>query len=225
MSMTDTDLELLETWLDGELPDEQVEALRRRVSAEPELSQALDRLRADRALRTRMWQELEPSNQEMDALVSSVRRSVRREDLIVSRFRVLRNVSAIAASIAMVFMAGWFSRNRLHIGPLELNGGGIATISPAGTGPDLTNIGSIILGRTPSSSRVPVGPDGFSLVRSPAEQQFRVVVYDARNNVRLTRDLDRIEDAARFVDELARLQNPKESAKNEPVFVDHLRIP
>ena len=104
--MSDNDLETLEVWLDGELSEEQVESLRRRLSVEPELSQTLDRLRSDRQIRAGIFQAMEPSAAEIETLVANARRGVRKEDLINSRLRALRNVASIAACMAVVFMAG-----------------------------------------------------------------------------------------------------------------------
>src|SRR4051794_12854491 len=89
MSVSDNDLESLEELLDGELPVEQAELLRRRMSVEPEMAQAMDRLRTDRQMRARVFAALEPSDSQVESLVANVRRDVRRDELRSLRFRTL----------------------------------------------------------------------------------------------------------------------------------------
>lgn len=119
MPISDSDLQVLEEWLDGELPEAQTESLRRRLSMEPELALAADRLRGDRQLRSRLFTLLEPTERDMDPLVADLRREVRREELWASRVRGLKKITALAASIVLVFMAGWVSRERLQVGPAD----------------------------------------------------------------------------------------------------------
>lgn len=130
MAVTEQDLETLEVWLDGELPELQADALRQRLSAEPELAQTLDRLRGERKIRAAAWITLEPADAEVEALVSNVRRGMRKEDLVSSRLRVVRNFSSVAAGVAVVFMAGWLSHGRLQVGTTNPNDS-VVTNQPA----------------------------------------------------------------------------------------------
>src|SRR5262245_10159106 len=98
-SISEQDLELLETLLDGELPEEQATALRQRVASDPQLSQALDRIRAERAMRQEIWRELQPQETQVAALISGVRSAIRREEVWAKRHRALRYVSGLAACI------------------------------------------------------------------------------------------------------------------------------
>jgi hypothetical protein len=127
MAVTEHDLETLEVWLDGELSEMQAESLRQRLSNEPELAQTLDRLRGERTIRAAIWNSMESSDGEAERLVASVRRGMRKEDLINSRLRAVRNFSAVAAGVAIVFMAGWLSHGRLQVVPP------IQTVSPVAT--------------------------------------------------------------------------------------------
>jgi len=61
MPVNDNDIELLDTYLDGELPVDQCEALWRRFSDEPELALELERCRADRTIRQTVFASMEPS--------------------------------------------------------------------------------------------------------------------------------------------------------------------
>lgn len=115
MPISDNDLQVLEEWLDGELPEGQTESLRRRLSLEPELSQAMNRLRDERQLRSRLFTLLEPGENEIEVQIGHLRREVRREELWASRVRGLKKLTSLAAAIVLVFMAGWISRERLSI--------------------------------------------------------------------------------------------------------------
>jgi len=174
MAVSENDLEILEVWLDGELSEEQVEALRRRVSVEPELSETLDRLRSDRQMRAGIFQALEPQGAEVETLVANVRRGVRKEELINGRLRTLRNVGAIAASIAVVFMAGWLSRTRLDIG--APNSGPIANANPSIVIPSAASMGTVAL---PSMS--PIRPDAGTVLVSAGDSRPPGVLTLSRN--------------------------------------------
>src|SRR3954447_20497797 len=133
MSVTENDLETLEELLDGELPVELADQLRRRLSDEPELAQAMDRLRGDRQMRAAMWVSLEPSDKQVESVISSVRREVRKHELWSQRLRMFRSVSGIAAAIVMVFTAGWISSRRLQFGTTPQPGEGVAMIDQRAT--------------------------------------------------------------------------------------------
>jgi hypothetical protein len=215
-------VELLELWLDGELPEDQSEALRQRLSAEPALAQALDALRGERQIRARVWQALEPGDTDVESLVSSVRRSVMKEEVWASRLRTLRNVSGIAASIAIVFLAGWISRGRLSVGgeaPDNLTG--ILQASNATSagraalfGPPIDN--SVGLVSTPSVMPVWVPP-----VR--ATGRFQVQVLDPAGNTIFVQQLDQLNDPTQFTEELGRRQGVQpQNLRNptEPIFIN-----
>lgn len=113
MSVSEHDLEIIESWLDGEISQDQVEALRARISSDPHLSQTVDRLRSERALRASIWQTMEPSEKQAELLVGNIRRAVRKEDLIDGRLRALRKFASMAAMVALVFGAGWITHSRV----------------------------------------------------------------------------------------------------------------
>lgn len=113
MPITDNDLQVLEEWLDGELTEEQGALLRQRMAMEPALSGALERLRDERNLRSRLFTVLEPGERETEVFCADLRRELRREDVWGSRMRGMRKIASLAAMITIVFMAGWISRERL----------------------------------------------------------------------------------------------------------------
>src|SRR5438105_14557827 len=99
MALSDSDLELLECYLDEELPWQQAESLRRRLSAEPELADAMEQIRFEREARKQFFAALDPDEASAARLMSSVQRSVNRELLWGKRARALRAVSGLAACL------------------------------------------------------------------------------------------------------------------------------
>src|SRR5271154_7087825 len=99
--MTDTDLELLETYLDGELPMSQAEGLWRRLAVETDLSSELDKLRGSRPSRPQIWESGEPTDLETAVFVNKVKSSVRSRRGLETVRRVLIYATAAAACIAV----------------------------------------------------------------------------------------------------------------------------
>jgi hypothetical protein len=209
------DLETLETWLDGELTDEQAEALRRRLSGEPQLAQALDRLRGDRQTRSRVWQAMEPADGEVEALVANVRRAVRKEELVTSRLRVMSRFAAVAASIAIVFMIGWVSRDRIRVND--------PTAAPTQVARgDQPNPRIAILTPTPGNPSNPSNPGGGGMRSVGAGGQplnppvsgatFKVAILDPFNNVIGLKELEGVKDAQELAKQFAEFQ----AAQPEP---------
>src|SRR5215207_3961398 len=99
MQLTENDLELLETYLDGELSTDEAAALRERVGASEELSGALEMLRAERATRGVVWRSFEPSALEVDRLADRLERSIGQpvHPLLDRVIRIGRVVTAAAA--------------------------------------------------------------------------------------------------------------------------------
>ncbi|HTW95485.1 MAG TPA: hypothetical protein VMD30_11855 [Tepidisphaeraceae bacterium] len=106
MLISESDLDILETYLDGELPIADAEGLWRRLSNEPALTAALDDLRAQRANRLVVWQEMEPVDAEELHLRRRVASSLRRHNHLESVWRVSKVSSAAAAMILVGFAVG-----------------------------------------------------------------------------------------------------------------------
>jgi hypothetical protein len=106
MSMNDSDLELLETYLDGQMPLADAEGLWRRLSVEKELAAALVDLRAQRELRLAVWQGMEPSESEAAALTRRVSRAMRGRTTWEYARRGLSYAVAAAACIIVGFQVG-----------------------------------------------------------------------------------------------------------------------
>jgi hypothetical protein len=145
MNVSDDDLDLLETYLDGELPVADAEDLWRRLAAEPALASALDELRAERSDRLSVWESLEPSDAKITTISKRLKSATRRQDIIDWSLRGLQYTAAIAACL-MFAVAGWSMRGNLvspapatavRTGQLETAGGPLTMVShPEGSRPD-----------------------------------------------------------------------------------------
>lgn len=186
MPISDNDLQVMEEWLDGELPEGQVEALRRRLSSEPDLAQAMQRIRDERQARSRLFTLLEPGDAEAETQIGQLRRAVRREDVWALRVRGLQKVASLAAAIVVVFMAGWISRERLQVGPTQRPTTVVRDTAPIR--PNSNN--STVLAGLPRPQQndsghlqfvdAPMGiqPNGMTMTGFQEDKRFRVLRHD-----------------------------------------------
>src|SRR5438552_9595491 len=110
MALTESDLQLLDSYLDDELGAEESDTLRRRLSSEPELAEAMDQVRFERDARQEFFHTIEPDEAQVARLISSVHRSVGREMIWMKRARALRMVSGLAACLLVGFFGGYVFR-------------------------------------------------------------------------------------------------------------------
>ena len=109
MSLPDSDLELLESHLDGELTLAEDEALRERMNVEPELATVLETLRAERDARRGAFVAMEPDDAAVERFNRYAAREIQRVDRetfwknTASRLRV---VGAAAACLVIGFSVG-----------------------------------------------------------------------------------------------------------------------
>src|SRR6266849_6510226 len=68
MHVSDDDLELLETYLDGAIDPAESTSLQIRLTVEPTLNTALEELRAERSMRQAVWRAMEPDQLSADRL-------------------------------------------------------------------------------------------------------------------------------------------------------------
>lgn len=113
MEMSDQDFELLGTYLDGELPVVQCEALWQRLAGEPALAAALEAQRRERVVRKQVWTALEPSDAHLLNLQKRLTRDARRHDAFTQAGRMARLVTTAAACIVFGFTIGWLGRDRI----------------------------------------------------------------------------------------------------------------
>jgi hypothetical protein len=219
--MTENDLEILEGWLDGELPDEQSDQLRRRIAEEPQLAQAVDRLRSERQMRSQCWQVLEPSDAEVETLIANVRRDVQQDEIWNLRLGALRKVSGVAASIAVVFMAGWLTHSRLRVGGVDT----FATptspqIAPQPVASNFPN----------NNNRMQLQPGNLDFVSAPIASNpsgiqpanYQLQIRDNQGHV-WVQPLDRLDDPNKFMANMGRFQSQEQQQRqpSDPILVDH----
>lgn len=106
--LSDQDIELLETYLDGALTDSEAATLKSRITSEVELQKSLTEMRKARELRLGLWQSFEAQANPACAdriLVAVEQREARRAWV----YRILdyrQQIATVAACIA-VFLMGW----------------------------------------------------------------------------------------------------------------------
>jgi anti-sigma factor RsiW len=112
MAVNDNDMELLHEYVDGELPVADCEGLWRRLAVERDLMGELEHLRADHAVRTMVWNSLEPEESTVARLEAKIMRATRREDFMSWGGNILRIAASAAALILFGFSVGWMGRDR-----------------------------------------------------------------------------------------------------------------
>lgn len=132
--MIEQNLELLETYLDGELPAGERDALARRLEADAALSASLEALRAERFIRGQAFESLEPDERKAQQFAWQLTQSLklgRVPSSAVARSglrwqSMLRTASTVAAAIIVGFGVGWATR-----GPWGGSGIGPSSAFPA----------------------------------------------------------------------------------------------
>jgi anti-sigma factor RsiW len=185
MLISDNDLELLETYLDGALDATETESVRRRLRDEPQLVTALEELRGQRATRQAVWQAMEPDQATADRLTWRIRGGIAKErsaPAVASprrrwdSWQIARVGSAAAACVVLGFFIGWVGR--AHHSNVSLQ--------PAGEEPIAAN--------KTESTAVPTGP-----ISVPVSDEYgRVVAFQKFDNAA---------DARAFTEGLNRSRN------------------
>jgi anti-sigma factor RsiW len=104
MSVNETDLEQLETYLDDELSSEEALELDRRLATDSALADQLNQLRAQRGLRVAMFHAMEPSDGEVESLLKRVDGVLHRQVDWSKRLSRLRYIGSAAACLFIGFM-------------------------------------------------------------------------------------------------------------------------
>lgn len=104
MPVNETDIEMLEAYLDDALPEGEVEQVRQRLQGNSELVGVLEQLRSERTMRKALYASFEPDVAAVDHLVRQVRHAVNRERRRSGILRSLRYVAAAAACVTIGFV-------------------------------------------------------------------------------------------------------------------------
>lgn len=115
-SVSEHDLELLETYLDNELAPGDMDSIRARLKREPALAAALDQLTRDRQLRHRVFFMMDrevaaTARESTDAIARSLKQAAVREVAWSNRRNIFRQVAAAAACIVVGVLVGWVGRD------------------------------------------------------------------------------------------------------------------
>ena len=93
MALNDSDIQLLESYLDDDLAGEPLDQLRRRLASEPALAGMIDELRGQRQMRQQFFASCEPDEISVERVVQSARRDINRDLLWAhAEARTLRGV-------------------------------------------------------------------------------------------------------------------------------------
>jgi hypothetical protein len=127
---TDTDLELLEAYLDDGLSDQDLARVALRLSKEPALATELDELRGQRDARKQFFASLEPKDGEVERLLGRIDESIRRRAWWHRQTAWGKWATAAAACLIFGFATGWLGRGPTA-NPVS-NPGGTSIAGPMG---------------------------------------------------------------------------------------------
>ena len=198
MPVSDDQLELLECYIDGELPAGEEDALRRRLESEPTLASALDALRQDRDVRSVVWKSFEPDVATVQRLVSRVEQAVDRHNAWAYRIARYRIPFAAAACILIGFLVGWVGRG----GPTPVPGGGetIAVVPPPAHAPPFATPGT-----------------GVTTVSNPLAGPFELPIVDEYGRVVAVQRFKSADDLNKFIEDLNTWQRKQEQIKSQNI--------
>ncbi|MGD0464258.1 MAG: hypothetical protein ABSB74_17380 [Tepidisphaeraceae bacterium] len=146
MAVNENDFELINAYLDGELPVAECEGLWRRLAIERELMSELDSLRANHAVRGMVWSSLDPGDHAVARVEARVMRAARREDFLDRFHYISRIVTTVAALVLFGFTVGWLGRERYIVSP---NTASVSSNPPirvaSSTGPQMPTGGKVLV--------------------------------------------------------------------------------
>jgi anti-sigma factor RsiW len=104
MSVSEADLDLLDSYLDDELTFADADELRERLASEAELGEALEQLRRQRELRATLWRSMEPDQKTAQQFSWRVRGLMRRD----ARWGRWMHSTRVAGATAACLLIGIF---------------------------------------------------------------------------------------------------------------------
>ncbi len=191
--MLEQDLEQLEQYLDGMLEPVAVSLLENRLNSDTELASALTELKAQRAVRSAVWQSIEPDPASADRLVWRIKGAMLNQDRAAAvkakstwnSWRIASVSSAAAACVILGFMFGRVGRNS-PVTPIQ------GVVASGGTnGPTIAQYNS------------PVQSAGSAqLVSNTPKAKISVPITDEYGRVVAWQTFDNPEDAKNFTEDL-----------------------
>jgi hypothetical protein len=239
--LAETDLELLESYLDDELSSLEHDALEQRLSREPALAAALDDLRAQGELRRNVIASFEPNEAMVQRVLAGVDQKVENHMVWTERARSMRWLSGVAATLLIGFLGGYIFRGgpagtapgggggSNTAGLVATNGGTLVSAaapvtniaSPGGTFLAAANGGS---NAAASGPRELIFPPGMRVPSLPAIGDrlrannifagYEVAVTDEAGNIIGVQRFPTLQEAQEFRNDLSRLQQQKKQLQN-----------
>jgi hypothetical protein len=209
-AMKESDLEMLESYLDDELSALETEALLRRLSDDPALSAALKELTAQRDLRRAVFATFEPSEISVNRVIATVERKVDGHMIWAERARGLRVLSGVAATLLLGFLGGYVfhAGNAAQHSAPGLASNNIAapmnTVASTGTQSGQREIvfpnrpPSFVTYPTMTGTPVPTGSENFA--------SYNVAVTDDAGNIIGVQRFPTLQQAQEFQNDIGRLR-------------------
>jgi hypothetical protein len=194
MAVNENDLELLQAYLDGEMPMSECEGLWRRLAVEQALAAELDQMRAEVATRQVVWTSLEPGDSTLAELEKNILRGARKQNLRTMSSRAFRRLATVAACLLFGFGIGWWGRDKYPGLNIENN---LAVHDPSGT--KVADVPGLTSPFTPA----------------PAAK-FMVNIRDASGKLIASPQFNTYEEAKQFADDFARQQAARSESRDVP---------
>jgi anti-sigma factor RsiW len=194
MLTSDQDLELLETYLDGQLDTADAQLLARRLETDAQLSATLAELQSQRSVRQMVWTSLEGDdagaqrlNWRIQGAMANAQRATHSSRWSV--WRIAQIGSAAAACAVFGFFAGWVGRSN-HASSVVVNPPMVQPVD-----------NTLTVNTNPSNTSPNIKPAPSSPIMVPVTNEYGQVVAwqqfqnadDAKN---FTEDLHRANGAA-----------------------------
>lgn len=191
-SVSEQDLELLETYLDNEIVGDEMDRVRARLRKEPALAMALDQLTRDRQLRHQVYFAMDresaaTAGSATESIGRSLQRAAVREVAWGNRRHVFRQVCAAAACIVVGLLVGWFGREQAEVQ--------IARPSDAGMSQRMSS-------------------DAMTVSQQTTRAGFNVAITDDSGRVLAQQHFNTLEEAQRFTSDLVRWQTRQREIRN-----------
>jgi hypothetical protein len=180
--LSESDINLLDSYLDDALSASEVQSLDARLTEEPELASSLDSLRAERKARAAVLMTLTPSAQDAGQFSDTVIKSVRRREQTRWWMRNIRIGVSVAACLVIGFSVGWVGR---------------------GHGPIIQQVAKPL---TPPNQEGGQAQRVIDVPKAPQTGQYQVALLDEKGKVIATHRFNKIEEVKRFADDLAQSQ-------------------